>query len=61
MRPAWNVVVDGRQDATAAIRDRFLSLRVADEAVRQSDAFELRLDDRGGAIERPRRGAKLEV
>lgn len=61
MRPVWKVVVDGRQDATAAIRDRFLSLRVTDEAGRESDAFELRLDDRGSAIELPRRGARLEV
>ncbi len=61
MRPVWKVVVDGRQNATAAIRDRFLSLRVTDEAGRESDSCELRLDDRGGAIEQPRRGATLEV
>ncbi len=61
MTPAFHIVVDGHQDATAAIRERLLSLRVSDEEGYRSDAVEIRLDDRGGTVELPRRGAELEV
>ena len=61
MRPVFKIVIDGRQLVTAGIRDRLLSLSVTDEAGRQSDAAEIRLDDRDSAIERPRRGVAMEI
>ena len=61
MPPAFHIVVDGHQDVTAAIRERLLSLRVSDEVGYRSDAVEIRLDDRGGTVELPRRGAELQV
>ena len=51
MTPDFHIVVDGRQDITAAIRERLLSLRVSDEEGYKSDAVEIRLDDRGGTVE----------
>ena len=60
MRPAYRILVDQR-DITAAIRDRLLSLTLTDQSGYQSDAVSLRLDDREGKIELPRKGAKLEV
>ena len=50
MTPAFKIVIDGRQDTTEAVRDRLLSLSVTDEAGRQSDSAEVRLDNRDGAI-----------
>ena len=61
MRPVFRIVIDGRQDVTDRIRDRLLSLRVADEAGRLSDSAELRLDDRDGVLALPRRGAGMEI
>lgn len=61
MTPVFRIVIDGRNDITELVRDRFLSLSVTDEAGRQSDSAELRLDDRGGAIELPPKGAKMTV
>ncbi|MDE0296962.1 MAG: contractile injection system protein, VgrG/Pvc8 family [Bryobacterales bacterium] len=61
MTPAYRIVVDGHQDVTAAIRERLLSLRVSDDEGYQSDTVEIRLDDRGGTVELPRRGAELTV
>ena len=60
MRPAYRVLADQR-DITDAIRDRLLSLALTDEAGYQSDAVSLRLDDREGKIELPRKGAQLEI
>jgi len=48
-------------DITAAIAGRLLSLTVSDKAGQKSDTAELRLDDRGGHIELPRKGAELDV
>ena len=59
MTPAYRIVVDGNQDVTAAIRERFLSLRVSDEEGYRSDSLEILLDDRGGIIALPRRGAAI--
>jgi len=59
MTPDFHIVIDGHQDATDAIRERFLSLRISDEEGYRSDALELRLDDRGGIVELPRRGAVI--
>ncbi|MDE0126356.1 MAG: contractile injection system protein, VgrG/Pvc8 family [Bryobacterales bacterium] len=61
MRPAFRIVIDGRQDVTDRFRDRLLSLRVTDEAGVRSDAVEVRLDDRDSAIELPPTGRGMEV
>lgn len=61
MTPDFRVIVDGSQDVSQAIRERLLSLRVSDEEGYNSDAVEIRLDDRGGTVELPRRGAELTV
>ena len=61
MKPDFRIVIDGHQDVTDLVRDRFISLSVTDEAGRQSDSVELRLDDRKSAIDLPRKGAKMKV
>ncbi len=61
MSPDFRIVVDGSQDVSPAIRERLLSLLVSDEEGYNSDAVEIRLDDRGGTVELPRRGAELTV
>ena len=60
MTPAYRILADDN-DITTAIRHRLLSLRVTDETGYQSNAVEIELDDRGGAIHLPRKGATLEV
>ncbi len=61
MTPQFHITVEGQGDVTAQIRERLLSLRVRDEVGYRSDAVEIRLDDRGGEINLPRRGVALEV
>ena len=61
MIPDFRIVVDGHQVVTAAIRERLLGLRVSDEAGQRSDTVEIRLDNRGGLVKPPRRGAVLQV
>ena len=61
MKPVFSIVANGRQDATDRIRQRLLSLTVTDEAGRQSDTAEIRLDDRDGVIELQPTGAELEI
>ena len=61
MTPAYRIQVEGQGDVTAQIRERLLSLRVREEVGYRSDAVEIRLDDRGGEMELPRRGVALEV
>ncbi len=61
MTPAFRIVVDEHQNVTAAIRERLLALRVSDEEGYRSDTVEIRLDDRGGVVVLPRRGAELQV
>lgn len=61
MTPDFRIEVDGSQDATEAIRDRFLGLSVTDEAGEQSDSAEIRIDDRGGAVALPRKGSRLSI
>ena len=61
MTPDFLIVVDEHQDVTAAIRERLLSLRVSDEVGYRSDTVEIRLDNRGGSVKLPRRGAVLRV
>ena len=60
MTPVYEVHANNN-DITAAIRHRLLSLRVTDETGYQSNAVEIQLDDRGGAIHLPRKGAALKV
>ena len=57
----FRIVIDGRQDATDAMRDRLVDLTITDEAGEQSDTAEIRLDDRDGKIELPRKGAEIEI
>ena len=61
MTPEFRIKVDGRQDATEAIRNRLLSLTVTDEAGEQSDSVEIRVDDRDNAVLLPRHGSELTV
>lgn len=60
MKPAFRIVADGA-DISALINDRLLSLRTSDKPGMESDTFELRIDDRDGAMSLPRRGASIEV
>ncbi|WP_116828075.1 phage late control D family protein [Pseudomonas syringae] len=60
MKPAFRVVAD-RTDITALINDRLLLLRTSDKPGMESDEFELRIDDRDGAVALPSRGADIEI
>lgn len=60
MRPMFRITADGG-DITANVQDRLISMTITDEAGMESDSLELTLDDRGGVIAVPRRGAKLRV
>lgn len=60
MQPVFRIVADG-QDITALINDRLLLLRTTDKPGMDSDEFELRIDDRDGAVALPARGAAIEV
>ena len=61
MKPVFRIVIDDQGDITDLVRDRLLSLSVSDEAGRQSDSAELRLDDRDSAITLPLKGAQMTV
>jgi len=60
MTPKFRVLADSL-DVTAKIADRLKRLVVSDEAGHNSDAVEIELDNRDGAIAIPRTGAELEV
>jgi phage protein D len=60
MKPSYRIVANG-QDITALINDRMLTVRTIDKPGASADDFELRLDDRDGAITLPKRGEKMEV
>ncbi|WP_325437886.1 phage late control D family protein [Pseudomonas nitroreducens] len=60
MIPAFQILADGN-DITTLVNDRLLLLRVLDKVGMESDEFELRVDDRDGAVTLPRKGARLEV
>ena len=60
MTPTFRIVADGA-DITALINDRLLLLRTTDKPGMESDDFELRIDDRDGAVSLPTRGANIEV
>lgn len=58
--PAFKILADGT-DVTQAIADRFLRLRINDQAGQQSDSLEIELDDRASLLPVPRSGAWLKV
>ncbi len=60
MQPHFRIVADGA-DISALINDRLVSLQLADRPGMASDSFELRIDDRDGAVELPARGASIEM
>lgn len=60
MKPTFRIVADGA-DITALINDRLLLLRTSDKPGMDSDEFELRIDDRDGAVSLPKRGAGIEI
>lgn len=60
MTPLLHILAN-RQDITAAVRDRLLSLKVSDRAGLHTDAVEIRLDDREGRLEIPKKGAELDI
>jgi phage protein D len=60
MTPMFRIVADGA-DVTAKINDRLLLLRTSDKPGMESDEFELRIDDRDGQVQLPRRGSSIEV
>lgn len=60
MQPVFRIIADGN-DITAMINDRLLSLRTSDKPGMESDDFELRIDDRDGAVMLPARGAVIEI
>lgn len=60
MKPDFVVIADGTA-ITPQIKDRLLSLTVTDNAMGSADTVEIELDDRGGMIELPRPGARLQV
>lgn len=59
-RPALRIVANG-DDVTAAIRERFVSLSLTDEAGMQSDALALTLADTPPHVVLPPTGAELRV
>ncbi|WP_442109227.1 phage late control D family protein [Pseudomonas sp. NUPR-001] len=60
MQPVFRIIADGN-DITTLINDRLLSLRTTDKPGMESDDFELRIDDRDGAVMLPARGAVIEI
>ncbi|WP_350614738.1 contractile injection system protein, VgrG/Pvc8 family [Pseudomonas sp. HY7a-MNA-CIBAN-0227] len=60
MTPRFRIVADGA-DITALINDRLLLLRTTDKPGMESDDFELRIDDRDGAVSLPSKGAGVEI
>lgn len=60
LKPIFRIVADG-YDITTLINDRLLLLRTLDKPGLESDEFELRIDDRDGAVALPKKGAGIEV
>lgn len=60
MTPNFKIIAD-QKDITALLRDRLLSIRTTDKPGLESDECEIHVDDRGGAVAFPRKGATLEV
>ncbi|WP_122423324.1 phage late control D family protein [Pseudomonas viridiflava] len=60
MKPVFQIIADG-VDISRKINDRLLLIRTIDKPGASADDFELRIDDRDGAVTLPARGAKMEV
>ena len=60
MQPYFKITADNK-DITAAISSRLLSISISDSVGIDSDSLEITLDDRGGSIELPRKGALLNA
>lgn len=61
LTPEYRIIANGA-DATAKIRERFVSLSFTDEAGTESDTLEIVLDDDAASpIEIPETGAELEL
>lgn len=60
MTPDFKIIAAG-VNITSQLKDRLLSLSVADETGTKADQVEIVLDDRDGAIELPKPGALLTV
>ena len=60
MTPDFQIIANG-SDATAAIRDRLLSIEVVDEDGDKADRVSIQLDNRGGRIAMPAKDTRLEV
>lgn len=60
MKPTYRIVADG-VDITKLINDRMLMIRTVDKPGVDADDFELRIDDRDGAVVLPKRGANMAV
>lgn len=56
----WKVEIDG-EDITSAMDPYLLSISITDKAGGASDTCSLKLDDEGGQIRLPRKGAGLRV
>lgn len=56
----WSVSVDG-QDITDRLRPHLLSISVSDKEGQESDSCQISIDDAGGQIRLPRKGAPLTV
>lgn len=60
MQPDFQLLAD-KQDITARLQGRLLSLHITDEAGFRSDTVEIQLDDRDANIEWPKHGAELDI
>lgn len=60
MTPGARILANGA-DATAAILDRLIQLKVRDEAGFKSDVLEISIDNRDGAVAAPPKGREIEV
>lgn len=60
MKPDFQVVAD-KEDITALLRDRLLSIRTTDKPGLEADECEIHIDDRDGKVAFPKKGATLEI
>lgn len=60
MRPQFRVFADDL-DVTSRIAERLIEMTITDEAGFQSDALTISVDDAGGVLKVPRKGARLAV
>jgi uncharacterized protein len=54
-------VIANERNITALLRDRLLGIRITDKPGLESDECEIRIDDRGGKVAFPPKGATLKV